>query len=153
MRTATRPLAVRTATVLVAVALLAPLAGCGGDDDAGPTGDPCPALTAYATHLVQLGGLITGMTTTADQLQTAFGLATADLADLKKSAPKDIADEVATITANIGRLDELFARYDYDLSTMDGAPELDEIRSLLVDAEAATAVDALTTYQSNNCPL
>ena len=152
MRTATRRLAARTTALLAATALLAPLAGCGSDDE-GSKGDPCPALTAYATHLVQLGGLITGMTTTADQLQTAFGLATADLADLKKSAPKDIADEVATITANIGRLDELFARYDYDLSTMDGAPELDEIRSLLVDAEAATAVDALTTYQSNNCPL
>ena len=152
MRTATRRLAVRTTSVMAAAALLAPLAGCGSDDEASK-GDPCPALTAYATHLVQLGGLITGMTTTADELQTAFSLATTDLAELKDTAPKEIADEVATITANIGRLDELFTRYNYDLSTMDGAPELDEIRQLLVDQEAAVAVDALTTYQSNNCPL
>jgi hypothetical protein len=148
-----RPLS-RAAAVVVAVAMTV-LAACSSGNQGDPPSDSalkttfCAALIAFRTSNDALSSDISSAT--PDTTKASVTRLVAQAKELQRRAPKDIADDVATVSTFIGKLDELFSKYDYDLTKLSADPGAAEQYTTLNSEDVQSALTNLRAYGDVDC--
>jgi hypothetical protein len=133
------------ALVLVSVASLALLAGCGDDG-----GDDSPEAQAFCGVVDPIQAVGTALENPDDveAVRSTMTAAESALAQVSGAPPEGIAEDVEVVTSRFETANEALKEADYDYNNL---PADDESLNAILDPEFTTAADNIQTWSTDNC--
>lgn len=158
-----------TLMIIGALAVLSPLAACGGSSESNGTtttsvsgattavdikprdSDYCSKIKEYNSKADELDSSMSS-TNVAD-VKAAFETMQVMIQDLDKDPPSEIAEAVHTMREASDQLIAVLGKYGYDYTKLAGAPEYAKLAETMDSSAINEANDKLDAYSTGVCGL
>lgn len=139
-------------SVLIAVALLAPLAAsCGSSSGSGSAASYCTLEKTFRADQDKIGTAFGGTSSPAD-VKKVFADYVAQIKALNAAAPAEIKKDIASVSKAFNDLDSQFASVGYDVKKAEADPAtLKSISDIVGNADMLAASKRVSEYGVKVC--